>query len=128
MAASLASQLPPAMRRTHQAILLCYAAMLVYFAVNSLLALGGISLAWPVVWLLQTLPLLLFAPGLIKARPRPHAWLSFAILLYFIHAVLLAFDPARRWLGLIEVLLCVAIFVLLIVFLRQYRAHFQQPI
>ena len=121
-------QLPASLQRIRQALLGCYAGLLLYFAFSSYLALGGASLAWPVVWLLQTLPLLLFAPGLLQARPRPHAWFSFAILLYFCHAVLVAFDPGRRWLGVIEVLLCSAIFVLLILFIRQYRDHFQEAI
>lgn len=120
--------MPANLRMTWLGLLGSFLGLLLYFALNSWLALGGPSLALPVVWLLQTLPLLIFLPGLLRARPRTCAWLSFVVLLYFIHAVLVAFDPARRLLGLIEVLLCVVMFVLLIIYIRQYRAAFGRAI
>lgn len=122
------AQLPANLLLVHRGLLACIYALLAYFGVISLMAVQGLNLAFPVVWLIHSLPLLIFLPGLLQRRPRTHAWLSFVILLYFIHAVLLAFDPVRRWLGVIEVILCVAIFTLLILFIRQYRDHYQTNI
>jgi len=45
--------------------------------------------------------------------------------LYFMHGVLIAFEPGRFWLGFVEATLCTVIFVLLILFIRQYRDHYQ---
>lgn len=117
--------LPASIARTHRLVLANFCALLLYFALNTALSLPELSLAMPVIWLLQTLPLLIFLPGLLRQRPRIYAWLSFVILLYFMHAVLLAFDPARRWLGVLEALLCISMFIVLVVFIRQYRQHYQ---
>lgn len=116
--------LPASIRRAHGLVLASYIGLLVYFAVNSVLALGGLRLTTPVIWLIQTAPLLIFARGLFTRRLRSHAWLSFVVLLYFTHGVLLAFDPARRGLGITESLLCVALFSSLVWFIRGYRNHF----
>lgn len=117
--------LPADIARTHRLVLANFYALLVYFALYTVLSLPEPSLAMPVIWLLQTGPLLIFLPGLLRQRPRIYAWLSFVILLYFMHAVLLAFDPARRWLGILEALLCTSMFILLVVFIRRYRNHYQ---
>ncbi len=121
------STFPAKLAQTRLIILSLYSALLAYFAVNSFLALG-VSAALPVIWLVQTIPLLIFLPGLRSGKARSYAWLSFVILLYFIHGVLLAFDAQRRILGMIEVLLCVLLFVALIFFIRQYREHFNTSI
>ena len=117
-------EFPAKLVQIRSLIIVLYSALLVYFAINSYMALG-LSVALPVIWLLQTLPLLIFLPGLLKGKARTYAWLSFAILLYFIHGVLLAFDEQRRWLGVVEVTLCVLIFVYLVLFIRSYRDYFQ---
>ncbi|GAB5498856.1 MAG: DUF2069 domain-containing protein [Pseudohongiellaceae bacterium] len=117
--------LPAKIALTRRLVLANFYALLVYFALNSVLSLPELSLAMPVIWLLQTLPLLIFLPGLLRTRPRSFAWLSFVILLYFMHAVLLAFEPERRWLGVLEALLCTSLFTLLVIFIRQYRDHYQ---
>lgn len=116
--------LPTAIQRAHGLVLASYTGLLIYFAVNSLLVLGGLRLATPVIWLIQTAPLLIFAHGLFTRRLRSHAWLSFVVLLYFTHGVLIAFDPDRRWLGLTESVLCVALFCSLVWYIRGYRNHF----
>ena len=85
----------------------------------------GFTLATPVIWLIQTLPLLIFLKGLLQNNLRTYAWMCFVVLLYFTHGVLLAFDPPRRWLGVTEVLLCVIMFVAIILYIRQYREHFK---
>lgn len=101
----------------------CYGLILNFLA-TSLMALEGIALATLVIWLIQILPLAIFMPGLHRGRLRSFAWVSFVILLYFMHGVLVAFDPARLISGLIEVVLCVIVFFALIVYIRQYRQHY----
>ncbi|WVM92682.1 DUF2069 domain-containing protein [Halopseudomonas pachastrellae] len=49
----------------------------------------------------QLLPLLIFLPGVITAHVRTHAWLAFAINLYFIQGVLICFQPGRLEYGLV---------------------------
>ena len=46
-------------------------------------------------WLVQILPLLAFIPSLFSKNLRSYQWLCFAILLYFIYAVLNAFSPGK---------------------------------
>jgi uncharacterized membrane protein len=47
----------------------------------------------------QLLPLLIFLPGIIQGSPRTFAFLAFAINLYFIHGVLVCFQPGRGLYG-----------------------------
>ena len=48
-------------------------------------------------------PLLIFAPGIAMGHVRTHAWLMFAINLYFIHGVLTCFQEGRLGYGLLLV-------------------------
>ncbi len=121
--------LPPlALQRLHWAILATYYGLLGCFLLGALAALEGVSAATPVIWLIQSIPLLIFARGLHQQRLRTHAWMSFVVLLYFCNAVLIAFDPQRRWLGLLEVLFTVTLFSALVAYIRLYRNHYQVSI
>ena len=99
--------------------------LLVYFGVSTVMVTTHITLATPVIWLIQTLPLLIFLKGLLQNQLRTYAWMCFVVLLYFTHGVLLAFDPPRRWLGVTELMLCTIMFVAMILYIRQYREHFK---
>lgn len=121
-------ELPQNIQRTRLAALSSYYALLAYFAVSAVIVFEEIKLASLVIWLIQIIPLLIFAVGLHRARLRTYAWLCFVVLLYFMHGVLVAFQPQRLWLGLVEVTLCCLLFVFLIVFIRQYRKHYQVPL
>ncbi|WOD10321.1 DUF2069 domain-containing protein [Pseudomonas sp. NyZ704] len=46
-----------------------------------------------------TVPLLIFMPGMLKGNIRTHAWLCFAVNLYFIYGVLTCFQPERMLYG-----------------------------
>lgn len=48
-------------------------------------------------------PLVIFLPGIISGNPRVHAWLCFAINLYFIYGVLLCFQPGNGVYGALVV-------------------------
>lgn len=101
----------------------CYGLML-NFLISSLMILEKPSPATLVIWLVQILPLAIFMPSLHLGRLRSFAWVSFVILLYFMHGVLVAFNPERLISGLIEVALCGIVFCALIFYIRHYRRFY----
>jgi len=119
------NNLPPSIELLRKSLLAAYYALLIYFVFSSLMVFGEFRPASLAIWLIQVIPLLIFAQGLHYANLRTYGWVSFVILLYFIHGVLIAFQPGQFWLGLVETILCTVIFVLLILFIRQYRDHYQ---
>jgi len=108
--------------------LVTYYGLILSFLLSTFFVFDEIRLSSIVIWLLQILPLLLFARGLYVAYLRSYAWMSFVVLLYFIQGVMMAYDAERLWLGLIEVLFCVFLFLFLILFIREYRKHYQVPL
>jgi len=116
--------LPAAIERTRLVVLGSYYGLIAYFLVTSVIFFQNIGLSAITIWLIQTIPLLLFLAGLHRAHLRTYAWMCFVVLLYFIHGVLVAFDPARLWLGLLQIGLCIIMFSSLILFIRQYRTYF----
>jgi uncharacterized membrane protein len=117
--------LPSSIELLRKSLLTAYYALLIYFVVSALMVFGEFRPASLAIWLIQVTPLLIFARGLHYANLRTYGWVSFVILLYFMHGVLIAFQPGQFWLGLVEALLSALIFVLLILFIRQYRDHYQ---
>lgn len=119
------NSLPPSIELLRKSLLVTFYTLLLYFVVSAVLVFGDLRPASLAIWFIQVTPLLIFARGLHRAHLRTYGWVSFVILLYFMHGVLIAFEPGRLWLGLVEVTLCSVIFVLLILFIRQYRDHYQ---
>ncbi len=62
------------------------------------------------ILLFQTLPLLIFAPGVIAGNPRTHVWLCFVALLYFTQGVLTVTRPGYLAWGAGEIFLAVSLF------------------
>lgn len=56
-------------------------------------------------------PLLIFLPGMLTGNVRTHAWLCFAINLYFIYGVLACFQPGRLVYGTLLVGFSVLYFI-----------------
>ena len=94
-----------------------------WLAVGSLVALIILGLAWE-MWLaplrpggsllaLKVLPLCIPLAGLLKNRMYTYRWVSLVVWLYFIEGVVRAWGdrPPGNWLALLEVLLCVVLFV-----------------
>jgi len=90
-------------------------------AVVSLLALIVLGLCWE-LWLaptgrgtlaLKVLPLTVPLAGLLKHRMYTYRWLSLLVWVYFAEGVVRAASDtgAGRWLALIEIGLCIALFV-----------------
>ena len=95
-----------------------YCALIGLFLINSLTALDQFSLAIPVIWLLQSAPLLGFARAIRRKNAQQLIWLSLVVLLYFTHGVLVAFDPVSRIAGAAELGLSVLLFCALLIYLR----------
>lgn len=84
-----------------------------------LLAIAAGTLLWPgrgrepsaLIWIMQTLPLLVVLPGLLRGGVNAHAWLSFIAMLYFAAAVTNLFVPPLRALDVFELILSIEIFV-----------------
>ena len=109
-------------------VLSFYYSLIGFFVISTPLMLGGLSLGNTAISFIQVFPLLLFARGLQTTRARTYGWMSFVVLLYFIHGVLVAFSAEQLIQGLIEVGLCTGLFVALVLFIRNYREHFKTPL
>jgi len=103
---------------SYRCIVGSYYALLCLFLINSLTALDQFSLAIPMIWLLQSAPLLGFARAIRRKNAQQLIWLSLVVLLYFMHGVLVAFDPVRRIAGTAELGLSVLLFCALLLYLR----------
>lgn len=106
-------------RLSRALVLLSYFGLLLLFSLWYLwLAPSQGDNPW-VIWLVHLLPLLAFAPVVIKGKPRGHAWLCFVLLLYFLEAVIAAMiPPPTRWLGLLDCALLVTLFTSAMLYAR----------
>jgi len=106
--------------------MLSYAGLLGLFTVDGVLTwIRGAPVAVAVVlWAVRVIPLAIFLPGLRRQSPRVAAWLCFAILLYFIHAVTIAFLDGEMLYGILYSLLCAALFTALVTWIRVMRKHY----
>lgn len=107
-----------AVKKYRLSALFCFYGLLAYYAYTTYEILLRVSLSSLLIWIIQILPLLLFAPGLHLNILRSNIWLSFIVLLYFIHGVLIIFDLKRTILGIVEVSLCVGLFFSLVLLIR----------
>jgi uncharacterized membrane protein len=122
---SIVPHLPKQVALARLTVLSSFCLLVLYFGVLSTLEFGELNLAGVFIWLLRTIPLLIFARGLFLAHLRTYGWMCFVVLMYFTHGVLVAFDPSRRILGIAEVVLCTTLFIALVVFIRGFKTHFQ---
>jgi uncharacterized membrane protein len=91
---------------------------LLLLAVVSGNILAGFNL---LILVLQCFPLLLTFPGLLKNRTRSIQWLCFLDLFFLTHGILKAFTPGQFIPGIAEAVICVALFVSAIIFIRSLR-------
>lgn len=93
--------------------------LLLLFYTLRFLWLAPASSANPwVIWLIYLLPLIGFTPAVLSGKPRPHAWLCFVLLVYFLGAVITATQPNLALFGWIEVILLVTLFNSAMLFAR----------
>jgi uncharacterized membrane protein len=110
----------PAVQLRTLVLYLFYSLIGVLF-LNSLSLTVGLNPATLLIWLLQIMPLMLFLTGLHRSRVRTYQWLSFVVLIYFVHGVLTAFTPEKLLLGLLEASVCCLLFAGLIALIRKGR-------
>ena len=94
-----------------------------WLAVGSLLGLIVLGLAWELWlaplreggswWALKVLPLTVPLAGLLKNRMYTYRWVSLLVWLYFTEGAVRATSESgmSMWLAIIQVLLCIALFV-----------------
>lgn len=71
-----------------------------------------------VILLIELVPLVLLAPGMIVGSARGHSWTCFVVNLYFIKGALAAYDPNRQGFGILEMLASVAVFCTAMLYVR----------
>lgn len=98
-------------------VLISFIGMLILLTANSILFPTEGARTWVIV-LFQTLPLLLFVPGVWTRRPRSHAWLCFVSLLYFTQGVTQSFIPDNKIFGLTLSILSIVLFSAAMMFSR----------
>ncbi|XOV84437.1 MAG: DUF2069 domain-containing protein [bacterium] len=80
----------------------------------------GVNAAW---FLIQMLPLLLPLPGLLRGHLRPAFFMCMSSMLYFIHGVLVVFDPDLFVFGLFEILFSLGLCGATAILVRRIREH-----
>ncbi|MBC3271976.1 MULTISPECIES: DUF2069 domain-containing protein [unclassified Pseudomonas] len=98
--------------------------LLSFFALAGLLAAYYLLFAdlhgarpW-VILLVELIPWLVLAPGMIMGSARGHSWMCFVVNLYFIKGALAAYDPHRQLFGLLEMAASLAVFCSALLYVR----------
>lgn len=97
-------------QRCRRITFLCLMALLVVIAIDTLIMPSRERSPNVVVWLLLSLPLAIFVPGLRRGAINSFTWLSFVSLLYFAQSVTSLFTPWWRWLDVVHLVLTVTLF------------------
>jgi len=110
--------LAPRVRISRVLSLICFFALIALLSVYYLL-IADLHGARPwVILLIELVPLLLLAPGMLSGSPRGHSWTCFVVNLYFIKGALAAYDPNRSLFGVLEMLASLAVFVSALLYVR----------
>ncbi|MCU1750036.1 DUF2069 domain-containing protein [Pseudomonas sp. 6D_7.1_Bac1] len=110
--------LEPRVRISRAVSLLCFFA-LVGLLCAYYLVIADLHGARPwVILLIELVPLLLLAPGMISGSARGHSWMCFVVNLYFIKGAIAAFDPNRQVFGLLEMAASLAVFCSALLYVR----------
>ncbi len=98
-------------RGCQRATLASLLGLLIVIAIDTLIAPSNAREPNIVMWLIMSLPLLIFVPGVWRRGIYSYAWLSFVSLLYFAQSVTSLFVPWRRPLDVVHLLLSIALFM-----------------
>ncbi|WOE78056.1 DUF2069 domain-containing protein [Pseudomonas protegens] len=110
--------LEPRVRIARVLSLICFFGLVGLLCVYYLL-LADLHGARPwVILLIELVPLLLMAPGMLSGSARGHAWMCFVVNLYFIKGALAAYDPNRQLFGLLEMFASLAVFTSALLYVR----------
>jgi uncharacterized membrane protein len=81
---------------------------------------AGANAAW---FIIQLLPLLLPLPGFIRSNLRPVFFMCMSSTLYFIHGVLVVFDPEMQLFGIFEIVFALGLCATTAILVRKIREH-----
>ncbi|SQF99885.1 membrane protein [Paucimonas lemoignei] len=110
--------LEPRVKVSRVVSLVCFFGLITLLIVYCL-GLADLHGARPwVILLIELVPLLLLAPGMILGSPRAHSWTCFVVNLYFIKGALASFDANRSLFGVLEMLASLAVFVSALLYIR----------
>jgi len=110
--------LEPRVRWSRAAALSCFIGLLALLCMYYLV-FADLHGARPwVILLIELVPLLLLAPGMLMGSPRGHSWTCFVVNLYFIKGALAAFDLDRALFGVLEMLASLAVFTSALLYVR----------
>ncbi len=123
------TELPVLLRRVAVVFWLSYIGLVLEITLNTFVwhqegRQGGI-----VIWLIRTLPLLVFLPWLIRRNHRSMVWLCFLLIMYFLVAVPNAMSPIGVWINHVEAWLVAILFSSSMMYSRwlQREAAAKQP-
>ncbi|MFJ2283725.1 DUF2069 domain-containing protein [Pseudomonas sp. NPDC087803] len=98
--------------------------LLCFFGLAGLLAAYYLGFAdlhgarpW-VILLVELIPWLILAPGMLTGNARAHSWMCFVVNLYFIKGALAAYDPNRQLFGVLEMVASLALFCAALLYVR----------
>lgn len=116
---------PASVNQARQASLMFYFGLLGLFTGKAVVnVISGLPLSVAIfLWLVAILPLSIFIPGLRKNDLRTHAWLCFLILMYFLHAVTVAFTSGTLFYGLLYTLICTGLFCASVTYIKLAKKH-----
>ncbi|RMM50270.1 DUF2069 domain-containing protein [Pseudomonas corrugata] len=110
--------LEPRVRIARVLSLLCFFGLVGVLSVYYLL-IADLHGARPwVILLIELVPLLILAPGMLTGSARGHSWMCFVVNLYFIKGALAAYDPNRQLFGVMEMLASVTVFCSALLYVR----------
>jgi uncharacterized membrane protein len=110
--------LEPRVRLARVLSLVCFAGLIALLCLYYLM-FADLHGARPwVILLIELVPLLLLAPGMLMGSARGHSWTCFAVNLYFIKGALAAYDPNRQLFGVLEMAASLAVFISALLYVR----------
>lgn len=101
--------------------LIACAALVLLYAVKTLLFWGKPVEVRLSVFAVQLMPFLIVLPGMLKSKWSSFTWLTFIVQLYFMTAVLALFKPGGSYLDWGILLLVAVIFTSALLFVRWTR-------
>lgn len=85
--------------------------MILFFVLTKTLSHNTSITTALIIWLAQSLPLILLIPGIVINYYRSYSWLCFVLLFYFVFAVERCFLSTASWEEYIFVTLTVILFI-----------------
>ena len=111
---------------SYRTTLALYAAFLALMAVGMLWVVPADREPSVAVWVVASLPLLVFLPGLVRKSFRTYIWLCFVLLLYFLKMVLNLWHPLVSWVDWALVSVLVALYISAMLFARWQQAMLRE--